>query len=136
MNVGVFRGVVVRQSVDDSTRLLRGCGVVQIDEWLAMDLQTQNGKVLANLEDLVVCQFGSRFDQRISVGGSIHPTSSQCLSASSPDCCDFPSGSHCRMIFPRYSRTESDFMRSSDSLAKAKSSRRRAEISSMPRVRI
>jgi hypothetical protein len=54
---GVHRAVHIRvvllvealQLVDDLARLLRGGGVVQIGERLAVDLLVENGKVLANL---------------------------------------------------------------------------------------
>ena len=46
MNVGVIELVVVDKGVDDGARLLRGGGVVEVNERLAMDLLIQNRKVL------------------------------------------------------------------------------------------
>src|SRR5215470_14101513 len=121
MNVGVRRDVVIGDSINHRLRFLRSGGIVQVYERLAVYPLSQNGKIFTNFEDVEPGGLCRGLDLRNRVGGGVHPSSSQRLSVGSANAVDFPSGSHCRMTSARYSRTESDFMRCRDSLAKAMS---------------
>ena len=52
MDVGVHVRVVRGQGVEDGLGLLRGCGVVQVDERAPAHLAPQNRKVGADLADV------------------------------------------------------------------------------------
>src|SRR6266852_3861754 len=126
------------EGVDDSLRLLRGGGVIEIHERLPVDLHSQDREVRADLEDIEPCRLFLRFNRGRPIRGSVHPTSFQCPSFASFTTAPLagaglPSGNDCRTIASRYSRTAAQFMRSKDSPAKAKSNNRRAELSSIPR---
>src|SRR6185437_14238816 len=53
MHVGVFGFVGLGHAVEYRKRLLRGSGVVEIDELLAIDLKRQRGKILPQPRDVV-----------------------------------------------------------------------------------
>ena len=53
MHVGVFALVGFRHAVEHSIRLLRGRGVVEIDQRLAIDLQRQRRKILPHARNVV-----------------------------------------------------------------------------------
>src|SRR6185503_19541194 len=53
MNVGVFLGVTPGDRVDHRLRLLGRCGVVEIDERLAIDLARQDWEIAADQFDVV-----------------------------------------------------------------------------------
>src|SRR5215510_2562265 len=118
VHVGVVRGVVPFERLDDGVRLLRRRGIVEIDERPAVDLLAQDGKVLPD---------------------ALHVPPVRAHAAS------FPAGSGSAATRPpsrREAREASSRARSgsmsillSTSLAKPKVSRARALVSSSPRLR-
>src|SRR5689334_2735830 len=52
MHIGVFGRERLLHTVQDGERLLRRGGVVEIDQWLAIDLHRQRGKILAQPGDV------------------------------------------------------------------------------------
>src|SRR5438046_5526206 len=109
------------EGVDNSLRLLRGSGVIEIHERLPVDLHSQDREVRADFEDIEPCRLFLRFNGGRPIRGSVHPTSSQCLSFASFTTTSFttaslagaglPSGNDRRTIASRYSRTAAQFMR-------------------------
>ncbi len=84
MNIGIHVRVVIRIGIEHLTRLLRGCRVVKINEWPAVDPLTEDGKIGANLCEIEAG--GSVAQLRIAghgLGGSRQRTSSQCCTSSS-----------------------------------------------------
>src|SRR6185295_6877734 len=59
MYVGVFALVGFRHAVEHGGRLLRGSGVVEIDQRLAVNLHRQRGEILPHAGD-VICTVGNR----------------------------------------------------------------------------
>src|SRR4029079_7294640 len=53
MHVGVFALVGFRHAVEHGGRLLRGSGVVEIDQRFALDLHRQRRKILPHAGDIV-----------------------------------------------------------------------------------
>ncbi len=53
MNVRVFEAVEMHEPVDDGLRLLRGGGVVEPDQRMAVDVLVEDGKVAADSVDVV-----------------------------------------------------------------------------------
>ncbi len=51
VDIRVIRRVVASQGVEDDLRLLRGGGVVEVDQGLAVDLLPEDGEVLARTAD-------------------------------------------------------------------------------------
>jgi hypothetical protein len=52
MNVGAIDGVELDDGVDDGLRLLRGGGVVEIDQGLAVDSLLEDREVFAEFGDV------------------------------------------------------------------------------------
>src|SRR5690348_8207375 len=142
VHVGVVFAVVTDNGVQDLLRLLRGGGVIQVHQRLAVHSLRQDRKVAAHpLHVVAVMSSGShRTKLSVGVGGGCHPTSSQCMARS---CAPLPAPGLPGLMWNSDSLTNSSmrartgpgFMRSRHSLAKAKSSRRRAADGSMPRER-
>ena len=53
MHVGVFAGIGLHHAVEHRLRLLRGGGVVEIDQRLAIDLQRQRREILPHLRHVI-----------------------------------------------------------------------------------
>src|SRR5262249_443192 len=144
MHVGVGGLVVANDSFDDRSWLLRGCGVVQIDQLTASHSLLKYRKVSPNSSHVVasVARWREACVSRQS-DSTTHPTSSQFLSR--PDSARSPASrrTEClardkRCSWTKHSawvRTGPTFMRSRHSLANASSSILRAEVSSIPRDR-
>src|SRR5260370_41173793 len=47
MHVGVFMFVITSDNIEDGARLLGGGGVVEVNQWMAVDALPQNWKILA-----------------------------------------------------------------------------------------
>src|SRR2546427_6173447 len=79
MNIGVVRLVVPGDGIDHSTRLLRGRGIVQIDQRLAVHLLVQDRKIRPDLLRVVRAQRRpSRGDvEDLMLGGYSHWSSSR-----------------------------------------------------------
>ena len=140
MNIGVVRLVVPGDGIDHSTRLLRGRGIVQIDQRLAVHLLEQDRKIRPDLLRVVRAQRRlSRGDvQGLMLCAYSHWSSPSrwglaALVASVLICAIWLT--RLSMSGCTKARTALSFMRSVHSLAKARSSIWRAETSSMPRVR-
>ncbi len=58
MNVGVVVAVVVLQGVEYRLRLLRGGRVVEIDEWLTVNLLAEDRKILADVHHVEASGWG------------------------------------------------------------------------------
>src|SRR5258707_15309059 len=84
MNVGVVVAIVVVHGLQHRQRLLRGSGVVQIDQRLAVDFLEQDGKILTHFFHIKRAGSGGglngAFGWTRHFGSSGHPTSSQTLS--------------------------------------------------------
>src|SRR6266480_5968608 len=52
MDVGVLRPVIAVERVDDRSRFLTGCAVVEIHQRLAVNLLLENRKILAQAHDI------------------------------------------------------------------------------------
>src|SRR5438552_16836295 len=52
MDVGVLRPVIAVERVDDRSRFLTGCAVVEIHQRLAVSLLLENRKILAQAHDI------------------------------------------------------------------------------------
>ena len=77
MHVGVVPLVVVTHGIDDAPGLLTGGAVVQIDEWMAVHLLVQNGKILAHF--VYVVKVAGRL--ATGAGDRVHCTISRNCSA-------------------------------------------------------
>src|SRR5205085_84524 len=53
MHIGVFAGVSLLETVEHRTRFLCRCGIVEINQWLAVNLHRQGGEVGADAFDIV-----------------------------------------------------------------------------------
>src|SRR5690242_4671283 len=139
MNVGIVALVIVANRIDHGAGLLRSGSVVQIDERLAVDQLMQDREFLADVLNVErAARSGNRRGRGNTLSGSGHRTSSSEGTASPADAEARREGWRIReicswMSFSMRSRTPSSFMRSRHSLAKARSRRRRADCSSMPR---
>src|ERR1700730_15393270 len=88
MNIGIVRGVVVDQGIDDGLQLLCGGGVIEIDERLIVNFSRQDRKIGTNFMDIEIRLHG-RLRPKSGICGRGHPTSSQRL-ATSPACAELP----------------------------------------------
>ena len=111
MHVGVFVLVDMRHALDHLTRFLRGGGVVEVDEFLAVRLFRQDREVGAQLFDVVGAQ---------NIGRRVHRP---LLWASQSS-----------VWLAKRARTDSSATRSSASLAKASSNRDSASPRERPRA--
>src|SRR5690242_13618766 len=83
VHVGVVFAVVANNGIQHLPRLLRGSGVIQVHQRLAVHLLPQDGEVAAHPLHIVAAMSGSqRTKLSVSVGGGCHPTSSQCMARS------------------------------------------------------
>src|SRR6266481_8168413 len=135
MNIGIIVPVVALNRFHHGQRLLRGRGIVQVYQGLAMHALVQNGKITANFLHIIrrrSVDFAGRF------GKCAHPASPQLRAPASPAGAPegmAESGSASTTSRSRCSRTWAEFMRSRHSFAKASKSRCRADASSNPRDR-
>src|SRR5579884_1468627 len=122
MDIRVIMAIILLNGFHDRQWLLRGGGIVEINQRMPMYLLVQNGKVLP--DSMHIKRAGS-MDMR-SFGDGTHPTSSRFLSAPcrerSPMNFAAP-GKEFTTSFSMWSRTCVECMRSRHSLAKASSSR-------------
>ncbi len=58
VHVAVLDRVILHDPVDDGLRLLRGRGIIQVDEGLAVYLVLQGGKLVPNLGDVEAARSG------------------------------------------------------------------------------
>src|SRR5579862_2655888 len=141
MDIGIAALVIMRDSVNDRARLLRSCCVVEIHERMSVDLLLQDRKIAAYRfhVEVALCHRRTRLPANAACG-RCHPTSSQFLprssAATSAAVRTFAIANRWRLInSSMWPRTDSSFMRSRHSLAKASKRSLRADDSSMPRER-
>src|SRR5258707_6962193 len=84
MNVGVVVAIVVVHGLQHRQRLLRGSGVVQIAQRLAVDVLEQDWKILTHFSHIKRAGSGGGLNGAFGCtrhfGSGAHPTSSQALS--------------------------------------------------------
>ncbi len=90
MHVGVFRGVGLLDAVEHRLRLLRGSGVVEIDQRLAIDLHAENREILADAVD-VVGAVAHRGMHSVSLPRALSQATTCAISASRRPACSMPS---------------------------------------------
>src|SRR2546423_1300769 len=139
MDIGIFRGVVTNDRLNHTLWLLRGRGIIKIDERLTVNFPRKDWEFGTDFVHIEIRRSRRLRLERCICGG--HPTSSQPRGTSSggaapaPAGVDVPGSQPCTRSC-RYSRTGWHFMRSRHSLAKASSRIPRAEDSSIPRERM
>src|SRR5579859_906451 len=140
MNIGVALFVIARKCINYGSWLLRGCGIIQVDQLLAVDHPLQNWEIAADFLDLEPAIADCMQHSGQLCGDGSHPISSQFLPPSLPSL-PVVTRLYATLIRLRLISasirvlTGPAFTRSRHSLAKAKSRSLRADVSSMPRER-